>query len=444
MFKSKAGRILAVVAQDFAEWLEFALEKSRAVSPDRRSRCLSVATRADPEETGASGTHEGKPAIAIAVCRKALGKAATMEFSNPSERRQDRPIDPLHKVGLRQRAARIFDGFGLVPIVGGMRNLFGGKLRVLAYHRVLTIDSAEAFPFDLDLVSASAAQFREQMTIVRRRYHPLTFRELLEYLDADEAPPRNALVVTFDDGYDDNYRVAFPILQELGVPAVFFVSTGYIESGMPYAYDWLVHILCTTREARVRIASLDLDAAVPDAMADRRALAAEILDRMKTMSALDQLETIRSLSEAFGIPRVSHADCRPMNWDQLREMHAAGMEIGSHGVGHHMLAKLPPAEMTHELQGSQAALTRELGVEAVSISYPVGGHDAFDDDVIAAARAASFRIGCSYVSGDNPGRPANRFDLRRIHVESDLDAAWFSAMTAWPTPFTHRAKQRGG
>src|SRR6185312_3382269 len=138
------------------------------------------------------------------------------------------------------------------------------------------------------------------------------------------------------------------------------------------------------------------------------------------------------------------ADCRPMSWNELREMHAAGMEIGSHGVSHHMLAKLPPDEMAHELDGSQAALTRELGVPAVSVSYPVGGPDAFDHAVIAAARNASFRIGCSYISGDNPARPADLFDLRRIHVESDLDTAWFSAMTAWPTPFTHRAKQRSG
>jgi len=367
-----------------------------------------------------------------------------MGFPNLSELEDQSFVDASRKVGLRQRAARALDGMGLLPIVGGVRNLLGGKLRILAYHRVLTIPDENAFPFDLDLVSASAAQFREQMAIVRRRYHPLTFRQLLEIADADKTPPRNAIVVTFDDGYDDNYRVAFPILAELGVPAVFFVSTGYIESGMPYAYDWLVHMICTTREPRVRIDALGLDAAIPDGLPERRALAADILDRMKTMNALGQAETIRSLSEVLGMPRVPHADSRPMSWTQLREMHAAGMEIGSHGVSHHMLAKLPPAEMAQELEGSQAALTRELGVPAVSLSYPVGGHDAFDADVIAAARRAGFRLGCSYISGDNPSRPGNFFDLRRVHVESDLDAAWFGAMTAWPTPFTHRAKQRTG
>lgn len=349
------------------------------------------------------------------------------------------------EIGRRQRIARALDAMGLLSVVGGVRNLGGGKLRILAYHRVLTIRDENAFKFDLDLVSASTEQFYEQMALVRRHFHPLTFRQLLAIWDAGRRPPRNAIVVTFDDGYDDNYRVAFPILRELGVPAVFFVSTGYIDSGLPYAYDWLVHMICTTREPRVHIDALGLDAAIPDAMPERRALAADILDRMKTMDALGQSETIREIADRFNMPRVgAHADCRPITWAQLREMHAAGMEIGSHGVSHHMLSKLPAAEMASEVRDSQGALTRELGVPAVSLSYPVGGRDAFDSDVIEAARAASFRVGCSYISGDNPGRPRDLFDLRRLHVESDLDAPWFRAMLAWPALFTHRAKQRVG
>ena len=367
-----------------------------------------------------------------------------MGLSNLSHLEQQRSVAAPRAIGRRQRAARALDRVGLLSIVGGVRNLLGGKLRILAYHRVLTIRDENAFPFDLDLVSASAEQFREQMSIVRRRYSPLTFRELQHYVDAGRTPPRNAIVVTFDDGYDDNYRVAFPILKELDVPAVFFVSTGYIESGLPYAYDWLVHMICATREPRVTIDALGIDAAIPDTVAERRALAAGILDRMKTLSALDQSETIRALSGRFNMPRMPHADCRPMTWSELREMHAGGMEIGSHGVSHHMLSKLPRDEMAREIEESQAALTRELGVPAVSLSYPVGGPDAFDRNVIDAARAASFRFGCSYISGDNPSRPGDLFDLRRIHVESDLDAAWFRAMTAWPALFTHRAKQRTG
>ena len=65
------------------------------------------------------------------------------------------------------------------------------------------------------------------------------------------------------------------------------------------------------------------------------------------------------------MPRVApSAACRPMAWEQLREMHAGGMEIGSHGVGHRMLAKLDDAELTAEIVGSRDAIGRALGTPA--------------------------------------------------------------------------------
>ena len=230
--------------------------------------------------------------------------AHAMGFSNPSALEKPHTVQAPRNIGLRQRAARALDGVGLVPLLARVRNLFGGRLRILAYHRVITIEDENDFPFDLDLVSASAEQFRQQMCIVRRCYEPITFRQILALLDAGRTPPRDAIVVTFDDGYDDNYRIAFPILAELGVPAVFFVSTGYIESGMPYAYDWLVHLICTARVPRVEIDALGFDAAIPDAISGRRALAAWILERLKTMSALDQSQTIHRWPERLGLPAL--------------------------------------------------------------------------------------------------------------------------------------------
>ena len=79
---------------------------------------------------------------------------------------------------------------------------------------------------------------------------------MIDALDHGRALPRRAVVVTFDDGYDDNYRVAFPILRELGMPATFFVSTGHIDSGRAYAYDWLVHMIRTVHAARLQVAEL--------------------------------------------------------------------------------------------------------------------------------------------------------------------------------------------
>jgi peptidoglycan/xylan/chitin deacetylase (PgdA/CDA1 family) len=259
-------------------------------------------------------------------------------------------------------------------------------------------------------------------------------------------PPR-AVLITFDDGYDDNHRVAFPLLREAGLSAMFFVSSGHIDSGRPYAYDWLVHMLCTTTESRLHAPELGMDCPLPagaEALAERRRIAGAVLDRIKTLDAGGQQALVERLQREWRLPDAAgHPDCRPMRWEQLREMHAAGMEIGSHGVDHHMLAKLSPQAMRDEVAGSKRAIEAALGAPVIALSYPVGGRDAYNDAVMAAARESGYRIACSYLAGSERLRPASRFQMRRLPVERHVDADWFEGMLSLPELFCHRSRETG-
>ena len=128
----------------------------------------------------------------------------------------------------------------------------------------------------------------------------------------------------------------------------------------------------------------------------------DLLDRLKSLDAQTQEAVIATLERETDLPRSrGHADCKPMTWDQLREMQAAGMEIGSHGVWHRMLAKLSPTEMHGEVHQSKQMLDGELASAVTTISYPVGGLDAYNEAVIESAKAAGYRLGCSYICGTN-------------------------------------------
>ncbi len=345
----------------------------------------------------------------------------------------------------RQFAADFLSASGLVRPFTRLRHALARDLLILAYHRVRDVVDEDAFGFDLDLVSASCAQFRAQMSLLRERFNPVRFADLAAALAGGPPLPPRAVIVSFDDGYDDNYRCAFPILRELGVPAMFFVSTGHIDSGRPYAYDWLVHLVLRMDASRLRIDELGVDVELPASRAARRAIAAGVLDRMKSVPAAAQAAIVDRLEGESGLSRAhGHADCRPMSWEQLREMHAGGMEIGSHGIWHNMLARLDADAMRAEVAGSQRALTDALGVPCTVISYPVGGVDAYDDGVVAAARDAGFVVGCSYVSGTNRVPPAEPFALRRLAVERHMDAAWFAALVGLPEAFSYPSRQRIG
>ncbi len=166
----------------------------------------------------------------------------------------------VEPVGRRQVLARWCQRAGLLPALRSLRGLvFRGELRILAYHRVLESIEPPDFSFDVELISASAEAFRKQMTYVRRHFTPMRFDDVVDRMDRGRALPKNAVVITFDDGYDDNYRIAFPILRELGMTAMFFVSTGHIDSGKPYAFDWLVHMVSVSTAERLQVPELGLD-----------------------------------------------------------------------------------------------------------------------------------------------------------------------------------------
>ncbi|HWU76443.1 MAG TPA: polysaccharide deacetylase family protein [Rhodanobacter sp.] len=350
----------------------------------------------------------------------------------------------LGEQGLRERAGTVLHACHLLKPLQYMRSWWRRDLRIVAYHRVLSTFDADAFEFDLDLVSASAAGFREQMLLLKRRFNPMRLGDVVKAVTSGQSVSANAVVVTFDDGYDDNYRVAYPILRELGVPATFFVSTGNIDSGLPYDYDWLVHMLLAATQPRITIDELAIDVPAPSTRISRRPLVNDVLRRLKMLDGSAQTALIARLASDWRMPREQpHPNCQPMNWQQLREMHAAGFEIGSHGVHHRMLAKLPQQELEFELRESKAVLERELGAPASLIAYPVGGYTAFDDRVIDATISAGYQAACSYVSGTNSLTGLRQYDLRRLAVERDMRLGWFDAMLTLPEWLSYTTSKHG-
>lgn len=346
-------------------------------------------------------------------------------------------------LSVRGRLGELLHHSGLLQPVRWARRLWDHDLRILAYHRVLVDVDTAHFDFDLELVSATAAQFRREMTLVRRRYHPMCLREVAARLAMGEPLPRNAIVVTFDDGYDDNFSVARPILLEMDVPATFFVSTGVIDSGQPFAYDWFVYMLLNAPVQQIAMPGLDADIRLPAGRDARRRLATCLLDRLKDLHDDAQQAVITGLEQQCGLPRAAApAACRPMTWPQLRQMHSEGFEIGSHGVSHRMLAKLPGDALRAELETSMKRLEAELGAPVTSISYPVGGDRAFDAAVMAATKAAGYQLACSYICGTNAQPIANPFALYRLPVEREMDIGWYASMLALPRLMTYPTARR--
>lgn len=108
------------------------------------------------------------------------------------------------------------------------------RVPVLMYHSVTAADSAT------DAFAVTEARFREQLETIRSEgYTPVSLSELVNYVDYGANLPDSPMCITFDDGYLDNYTVAFPILKEYGYKATVFAigsSVGkntYKDTGIP-------------------------------------------------------------------------------------------------------------------------------------------------------------------------------------------------------------------
>lgn len=310
-------------------------------------------------------------------------------------------------------------------------------LPILAYHRVLDVNNQQAYPNDIELVSASTSQFTGQVKWLSQNANPITFRKLGELLDAGKPIPKKSVIITFDDGFDDNYENAYRILKSFDVSATFFVSTGYIDHSETFWFDWVAHAVMTTDLASLELPHLGAYSNLDKGTDVRREVTKAILNGLKALTLDQQVAVLDKLELETGIPRskTDIPDSRPLTSDQIREMAAGGMEFGSHGVSHRMLAKLSDEEIDFELRESKKILEELTGTDVVSVSYPTGGPRAFDKRVEEAASNLGYRFGCSYKRGMNRIGRLDQFALSRSAVERQVDPSWFACMIRLPGIF---------
>ena len=124
-----------------------------------------------------------------------------------------------------------------------------------------------------------------------------------------------------------------------------------------------------------------------------------------------------------------------MNWDELREMEVAGMDIGGHTVSHPVLSRLTPEAQYRELRTSYERIRQECGHRQRAMSYPVGGASAFGRPTQEAARRAEWIMACNYRGGHLKGSIPDMFSVPRLQMQPYTRLPDLAAIFAWPDRF---------
>ncbi|HEY4242114.1 MAG TPA: polysaccharide deacetylase family protein [Kofleriaceae bacterium] len=337
---------------------------------------------------------------------------------------------------MRERVAGILQRAGALGAAMRLRKLGPvGTLSVLTYHHVAERDPA--YPYDPGVADATPAQFRRQLEAIGKYATIVGIDELCRALEG-EPLPKNAVMITFDDGYRSCHDTALPILKSLGMKAVFFIATSFISERRLYWWEKIALILSQAKQERASIAypePRELDRTDPKLLKSLNAV-------VKDTKNLDVDRFVGELGAAFGITwtqaqEALYADGLIMTWDHVRALAKAGMDIESHSRRHRVLQTLDDAALADELTGSREELQAQLHRPVRAIAYPVGRRIDRDERLRGAMTAAGYTIGFSNMSGVNRiwprrMRPIDPFNVKRLATDRDMSDAMYLTQIAVP------------
>ncbi|WP_437202614.1 polysaccharide deacetylase family protein [Planctomicrobium sp. SH664] len=321
-----------------------------------------------------------------------------------------------------------FTGLGsLLSLTVGSWN----GLVVFNYHRVG--DSSQS-PFDRALWSATADEFDRQIGFLKKHFDLLNVEDLDDHFHQANS---RGVMVTFDDGYRDNYEIALPVLKRHGAPATFFITSGFLDQRLIAWWDEIAWMLHTSSASQLPAFS---DSATPlslESSQDREASIVRILRIYKSLPAERTPAFLENLGQAAGTGRCpqSVADSMWMTWDMVRELHEAGMDIGGHTVSHPVLANTDPASQQREILQSKQRIEQEIGAPITAFSYPVGQPDSFTLQTKQLLHEAGYQWAFSFFGGFCQSAHRDRFALPRVAVSPHVSPALFRAMAKLPWLF---------
>lgn len=299
---------------------------------------------------------------------------------------------------------------------------------VLNYHRIGKGGSRSQF--DRNLWSASAESFEWQVQNVSRHFDIIGLEDLGKAL---RQPRGRYVLITFDDGYLDNYTEAFPILKSYHAKAAFFVTTGFLDvPQMPWWDEiaWMIRNSPLTElpDNHWTVGPIPFDE--PDR---ERAIQSALLvfKRMNGERTTQYLADLADLLQTGRAPeRVAHELW--MTWPMIREMHQAGMAIGAHTVNHPILANLTDAEQDFEIGESLRRISQEIGQKAITFSYPVGGVKSFNLHTRKVLERNGVEWAFTYIGGHIRAQHFDRYALPRAAIEMDINNRLFKALLTLP------------
>ena len=296
-------------------------------------------------------------------------------------------------------------------------NFIDPPILVLLYHRVTSL------PSDPEMLAVTPENFRAQLRYLKEHCPVLRFEE--EW----GAAPKPAVVITFDDGYADNLREVVPILEELALPATFFITTGTIGNSGGFWWHELERIILEKRNLPPAFTLTDTEYGgswSTATISERQTFYQEMVRFMNHTTGdlrSNVLRDLRIWAEEAETADDRHRTLTVEELQQLAGSHCA--TIGAHTVTHTRLSTLSAAAQEEEIVTSKKQLEAWLNRDISLFSYPFGRRPDYTDASINLCRKAGF----TKVAANFPGQVHRWTDQYQIprHLVRNWPVELFAA-----------------
>lgn len=305
--------------------------------------------------------------------------------------------------------------------------LHGRGAAILMYHSVLD-DPAEVAD-SLGGMIHPRTIFEGQMELIAREFDPVTLDQVARFVRGEQELPARPVVVTFDDGYVDNFEMALPILDRAGVPAAYYVTVECVENRR---LPWPSRLRFSFRRTSKKNWTDDAGRVWNFTSENERGLAyLAACDRIARLAGPAQERVVSQMESGLDTRLPVESGKLMMTWEQVSGLVQRGHIVGSHTMTHPNLAYVSLEDARRELVESKQRMEAHINAPVTHFSYPCPALSPnWTEQTAEESRHAGYESAVTTSSG-LARRNDNPLALKRVRPSKTVDGLRWNLETAF-------------
>ncbi|MCJ7443531.1 MAG: polysaccharide deacetylase family protein [Methanotrichaceae archaeon] len=312
----------------------------------------------------------------------------------------------------------LYNNIDILDFYSTFRSNFKSVLLILIYHGVGQNQENWMHP------SINEKIFETQINYIKRRYKVISLKSLVSLNQEKKPLPKKAAIITFDDGYKNIYKYAYPILRKYNIPATIFLTTGVIGTGDLLWWDKISYIIWKT-DCR----SIEFDSGMIslESVKERSEFCFTLTEKLKGYPNNKKFDLIEDIGRSLDVKVPSDIGKKIyLSWSEIIEMNSDGFEMGSHTISHPILTKIALKDADYEIANSKRDIEHKIKANVVSFSYPNGLPGDYNAEIINLLKENGFK--CAVTSTlQEPQFEGGLFELARKSATFNLVPFRFAA-----------------